>query len=54
MYTIIPTEYQPPLIIDPNAMKTGEITFQGFEPVSRWGSQIIQPMGTIQYIQFAQ
>jgi hypothetical protein len=35
MNTFIPTKYQSPLIVDSDAMKTSQITFQRFEPIGR-------------------
>jgi len=54
MDTFIPTKYQAPLIIDSDTMETSQITFQRFEPIGRWGLQIIQTMSAIQDIQFPQ
>ena len=48
MRAIIPTEYQPPLIIDSNTVKASKVTAQSFEPICRWRTQIVQTMRAVQ------
>ena len=54
MNTLLPTKYQSRLIIDSDAMKTSQITFQRFEPIGGWGPLIVQTVSAIQNIQFTQ
>lgn len=50
---IAPDKAKPPLIIDPNAMLPGAITFQRFKPIIRRYAEIIQAYRRIQHAQFA-
>jgi hypothetical protein len=42
---VAPDEANPPLIIDPDAMLAGPITFERLEPVAGRNAQILQPPG---------
>lgn len=38
--TVMPTKYNPPLIIDPNGVKPLPLALQRFQSISRWLAQI--------------
>src|SRR5215467_1418197 len=48
----IPSEYDAPLIVDPNRMLAGEIASQSFQPVPRRHGQIAQADGVVELYQF--
>ncbi len=50
---IAPDKAKPPLIIAPNTMLPGAITFQRFKPIIRRYAEIIQAYRRIQHAQFA-
>jgi hypothetical protein len=49
--SLCPTKNHPPLIIDSNAMESLEISFESFEPVSRWRRKVTQSFSIIQQVE---
>lgn len=45
---IAPTEAQPPLVIDANAVLTLTVSLQGFEPIPWWAIHVVQDDGAVQ------
>jgi len=39
----LPTEANPPLVIDADAVLAHAITLQRFQSVAGWGAQVVQP-----------
>jgi hypothetical protein len=39
---IAPVEADTPLVIDPNAVLTGSLAFEQFQPVSWWNAQVLK------------
>jgi hypothetical protein len=50
---VSPLETNPPPVIDADAVLTFPISLQGFQPITRRHSQIIQLPGTVQILKFA-
>jgi hypothetical protein len=48
-----PDEADPELIVDPDAVLPGSIAAERFQPVTRWGSQVPERVGSIEVDQFA-
>jgi hypothetical protein len=48
-----PTKNDSPLVVNPDAVKTLEFTFESFEPISGWGCQITQCFGIIQNVELS-
>lgn len=48
-----PAEAHAILIIHADAMLTGTVAFQGFQPITRWHAQIIQSACLVQLFQLA-
>jgi len=42
-----PFENDAPLIVHPNGMESGKISFQRFEPVPRWDGEVIEFSGVV-------
>jgi len=51
--TRVPFEYNPPLIVNSNAVKTLKITLQGFDFIARRRSKVNQVLGTIKHVQLS-
>ena len=51
--SIPPHKTYSPLVIDPDAMLAFAVTLQGFEPIGRGNTQIIQRLGIVEHTQFA-
>lgn len=51
--TVIPSEADAPLIVDPDAVLAFALTLQGFQPIGRRNAQIIQHAGVPQHAQLA-
>lgn len=51
---IRPTKDDPPLIVDSYRVQSGQVAFQGFEPIARWHFQVFQSSGPIHLDQFPQ
>jgi len=49
----LPIGTQYPLIINADAVKTCKVAAQGFKPIRRRGSQVIQEVRAVQHIQFS-
>jgi len=45
--SLAPSEANAPLIVDADAVPAAPVAMQGFEPVTRWNSQIVQLLGRI-------
>ena len=50
---LIPLEDDAPLFVDPNAVRTPEVAFEGLEPVSRRRPQVLHRMGGVYQIQLS-
>jgi hypothetical protein len=48
----LPPKDDPPLVVDPDAVKPLQITLERLEAVARWGFEIGQIRGTIQVVEF--
>jgi hypothetical protein len=48
-----PLEYDPPLVVDPDAVKSPTVSLQGFKSVSGRNEQVLQPMRGVDHIQFS-
>ena len=51
-FTLVPAEADPPLLVDPDAELAGEISFEGFEAITRWGSQVVQVLCFVEVDEF--
>ena len=51
---IRPSEANPPLIVDPNAVLAGTIAFELLQPVPRWNAKVIEGFGSIDHSQLAE
>ena len=51
---ILPTEYEPPLLIDSDTVKPLEITPEGLEPIPRWRPKLRECAGGVEHIELAQ
>jgi hypothetical protein len=49
---ITPSEADPPLVVDANAISARTIAFQAFEAVSRWTPKVVNRNGRIHGMQF--
>jgi hypothetical protein len=43
----VPNEADPPLLVDPDASLPTSIALQGFQPVARWDSEILEAASRI-------
>jgi len=50
--SIMPSEANSPLVVNPNAMLAGAMTGKFFQAVTRWNAKVIQPLGCVQDDQF--
>ena len=50
---ITPDETNPPLVIDANAVLSGPVSRQRFQPVAGWHTQILQRPRTVQVFELA-
>jgi hypothetical protein len=48
-----PTKADPPLVIDPDTVLPFPIPLQRFEPVPRWGSEIVEAFRLVQVQELA-
>jgi hypothetical protein len=48
-----PTENDPPLVVDPDGMKTTQVALQGLQSVAGWDGEVGQLAGIVQLDQFA-
>jgi len=46
--TRLPAKAYPPLVVDANAVLTTSIALERFQPIPRWGLEIIQTRGAMQ------
>src|SRR5258708_5251741 len=51
---ILPAKDQTPLVIHAKVMKTCIAALQCLQTISRWRTQVLQAMGSAQYIKFTQ
>jgi hypothetical protein len=49
-----PTEYEPPLVIDSDAVKTSKIPSQSLGSVPGWGAKVGQYLRGLEYVQLTQ
>ena len=50
---VCPTETEPVLVVDADAVFTGSITAQCFQAVPRWNPQVVEPAGDLELPQLA-
>ena len=48
-----PSEYDPPLIIDPNGIPASTISLQSLEPIARWRGKIAECEGIVDFHELA-
>jgi hypothetical protein len=48
-----PAKNDSPLSVDPDAVKASEVAFECFQPITRWGSQIVEVRRGIEDIELA-
>jgi len=48
-----PAEDHSPLVVDADAVVSGEATLEGFEPVSGWRNQVSQHVCVVKHIEFS-
>jgi hypothetical protein len=52
--TTSPSEADPPLVVDPDAVLALPITPQQLQPVARWDPQVVQPVSSVQHPELPQ
>ena len=48
----LPPKDDPPLVVDPDAVESLQVTLQLLETIARWSFEIRQIRGTIQVVKF--
>jgi len=49
-----PAKNYAPLLVDPDTVKSSQVSAQGFQPISWWSFQVIQTSCVLEHIKFSQ